>query len=57
MQAIVVEGARAGVDFGPVFRGVFLASAIAIFIAFLSIIAMKEMPLRGHPAAAAAAEA
>src|SRR5581483_5060476 len=57
VQRIIDEGVRAGVDFGPVFRGVFAAGAIACFIAFLFMLAMQEMPLRGrHSAPPAAAE-
>jgi EmrB/QacA subfamily drug resistance transporter len=48
IEQAVIEGARAGVNFGPVFRGVFGASAIALFLAFLAMAAMEERPLRRH---------
>ena len=36
VQTIVAEGVKAGIDFGPVFRGIFIAGAVASFIgAFL----------------------
>jgi EmrB/QacA subfamily drug resistance transporter len=56
VETIIAEGARAGTDFTPVFRGVFLAAAIASLIALIYITLMKELPLRGHPHPAAAAE-
>ena len=48
VQTVVLEGAKAGIDFGPVFSGVFWAATIANLISLLFMIAMKELPLRGH---------
>jgi MFS family permease len=48
VEQALIEGARAGVDFGPVFRGVFGTAAIALFMAFLAMAAMEERPLRRH---------
>jgi predicted MFS family arabinose efflux permease len=44
----VIQGARAGIDFGPVFRAVFAAAALTLFLSFLGIVAMEERPLRRH---------
>jgi EmrB/QacA subfamily drug resistance transporter len=46
VQGIILEGSGGGVDFGPVFRGVFYAAALALFIAFAFQARMKELPLR-----------
>jgi len=46
LEQAVLEGARAGVNFGPVFRGVFGAAAVALFLSFLAMAAMEERPLR-----------
>jgi MFS family permease len=46
IEQAVIEGARAGVNFGPVFSGVFGASALALFLSFLAMAAMEERPLR-----------
>ncbi len=56
VETIIAEGTRAGTDFGPVFRGVFLAAAIANSIALVYITLMEELPLRGHQHPAPAAE-
>ncbi|HET7714362.1 MAG TPA: MDR family MFS transporter [Bauldia sp.] len=46
VQAVILEGGRYGVDFGDVFRGVFVAATIALLMAFAFQAAMKELPLR-----------
>jgi len=48
IQAVIMEGARNGVDFGHVFTGVFLAAAIALSLSFAFQLAMKELPLRSR---------
>jgi MFS family permease len=48
VQTIILEGGSSGIDFGHVFTGVFAAAAIALFIAMLFQLAMKELPLRAH---------
>jgi EmrB/QacA subfamily drug resistance transporter len=46
LEQAVLEGAHAGADFGPVFRAVFGAAAVALFLSFLAMAAMEERPLR-----------
>jgi len=46
VQTIIAHSA--GVDFAPVFRGVFIAAAITIGLSFAFMAAMRELPLRGH---------
>jgi MFS family permease len=46
VQTVIAHGA--GVDFAPVFRGVFLAAAVAIALALVFMVAMKELPLRSR---------
>jgi EmrB/QacA subfamily drug resistance transporter len=48
VQAAILQGTRAGVDFAPIFRGVFFAAAAANLAAFFCMLAMKELPLRGR---------
>jgi EmrB/QacA subfamily drug resistance transporter len=57
VQTVILEGAKAGVDFGRVFSGVFYAAALANLIALFFIAAMKELPLRGHGHASTPIEA
>ncbi len=46
VQALIEAGGRIGVDFGHVFTGVFAAAAIALLVAFVFQVMMKELPLR-----------
>ncbi|HMN85384.1 MAG TPA: MDR family MFS transporter [Bauldia sp.] len=46
VQTVILEGLRDGVDFGTVFRDVFLAAAIALGIAWVFTLLMEERPLR-----------
>lgn len=46
VQTIILEGMRDGVDFGTIFRGVFLAAAAACLVAWIFIVRMQELPLR-----------
>jgi MFS family permease len=48
IEQAVVEGARAGYDFTPIFGAVFAAAAAVLFLSFLAIAAMEERPLRRH---------
>jgi EmrB/QacA subfamily drug resistance transporter len=48
IEQAVLEGARTGIDFGPVFRGAFAAAAVTLFLSFLAMAAMEERPLRRH---------
>ena len=48
VQTLILEGTKAGVDFGHVFSGVFYAAAAANFCALLAMMAMEELPLRGR---------
>jgi len=48
VQAVILHGTSNGTDFGTVFRGVFIAAATANFLAFVFIVMMKELPLRGR---------
>jgi EmrB/QacA subfamily drug resistance transporter len=48
IQAVIIEGASNGVDFGHVFTGVFIAAAIALSLSFTFQLAMKELPLRSR---------
>ncbi len=50
VQMAILEGARTGTDFGPVFSGVFAAAAICLAVAFVGMVAMEEKPLRRHHA-------
>ena len=46
VQTVILEGTKAGIDFGPIFSGVFYAAAAANLLAFFAMLAMKELPLR-----------
>jgi EmrB/QacA subfamily drug resistance transporter len=46
IETVILEGAKAGVHFGPIFSGVFYAAAAANLLAFFAMLAMKELPLR-----------
>ena len=46
VQTVILEGTKAGIDFGPIFSGVFYAAAAANLLAFFAMFAMKELPLR-----------
>ena len=48
VQTLILEGTKAGIDFGHVFSGVFYAAAAANFCALLAMMAMEELPLRGR---------
>jgi EmrB/QacA subfamily drug resistance transporter len=48
IQALVLQGAQAGTDFTPVFRGVFAAAAVALLLSLAWMTAMEERPLRSH---------
>ena len=48
VQAMVLEGAAAGKDFGATFRGVFAVAALMIVVSFVFMLAMEERPLRSH---------
>jgi EmrB/QacA subfamily drug resistance transporter len=46
VQSIIADGA--GLDFGPMFRGIFVAATVTLFLSFVFMLAMKELPLRGR---------
>jgi hypothetical protein len=46
VQSIIAQGT--GMDFAPVFRGVFLAATVSLFLSFVFMVAMHELPLRGR---------
>jgi fucose permease len=46
IETVILEGTKAGINFAPIFRGVFYAVAACNFLAFLAMLAMKELPLR-----------
>jgi EmrB/QacA subfamily drug resistance transporter len=46
VQSIIAGGA--GIDFTPVFRGVYLTAAVSLFLALVFMIKMHELPLRGR---------
>ena len=46
VQTVILDGTKAGIDFGPIFSGVFYAAAAANLLAFFAMLAMKELPLR-----------
>jgi EmrB/QacA subfamily drug resistance transporter len=46
VETVILAGATAGVDFAPIFSGVFYAAAAANLLAFFAMLAMKELPLR-----------
>ncbi len=48
IRALVLEGAQAGTDFTSMFRAVFATAAIALALGLAGMIAMEELPLRGH---------
>lgn len=48
VQTIILERSRNGVDFAHVFSGVFAGAAVALLLAFLFQVAMKELPLRSE---------
>jgi len=48
VQAVILEGAGQGVDFGPIFSAVFWTATISSGIGALFMALMKELPLRGH---------
>jgi EmrB/QacA subfamily drug resistance transporter len=48
IEEAVEQGARTGIDFSGVFRGVYGAAALALFLSFLGIFMMEERPLRRH---------
>ena len=51
VQTVIAHGN--GIDFAPVFRGVFLAAAASMLISLVFMSMMKELPLRGrHPSGA-----
>jgi hypothetical protein len=45
---VILEGAGAGIDFGPIFSAVFWTAAISSAIGVVFMMLMKELPLRGH---------
>jgi EmrB/QacA subfamily drug resistance transporter len=49
IRALVLEGAQAGADFASMFRAVFATAAVALALGLAGMIAMEELPLRGHP--------
>jgi hypothetical protein len=49
VQSIIADGA--GVDFAPMFRGIFVAAAVTLCLSFIFMLALKELPLRGRPEA------
>jgi len=50
VQTVILQGTKAGLNFGPIFSGVFYAAAAANLAAFFAMLAMEELPLRGHMA-------
>jgi EmrB/QacA subfamily drug resistance transporter len=48
VQSVILEGAGAGIDFGPIFSAVFWTAAISSAIGVVFMMLMKELPLRGH---------
>lgn len=48
VQAVILEGAGQGIDFGPIFSAVFWTATISSAIAFVFMVLMEELPLRGH---------
>jgi MFS family permease len=49
VQSIIADGA--GLDFAPMFRGIFVAAAVTLCLSFIFMLALKELPLRGRPEA------
>lgn len=50
LDVLAAEAARSGTDLDFVFQLVFAAAAVSLAIAYLGLLAMKEMPLRGAAA-------
>jgi EmrB/QacA subfamily drug resistance transporter len=48
VQAVILEGAGQGVDFGPIFSAVLWTATISSAVGFVFMVLMKELPLRGH---------
>lgn len=48
LEALVAEAARSGTDIEVVFQRIFIAAAVTLTIAFLGLLAMKELPLKGR---------
>jgi MFS family permease len=47
LDGLVAEAARNGKDLGQIFQMVFAAAAVTLAIAYVGLLAMKELPLRG----------
>ncbi len=48
IRTLVLEGAQAGTDFAPIFRGVFATAMVTLLLALAAMITMEELPLRSH---------
>jgi hypothetical protein len=47
LDGLVAEAARNDKDLGQIFQMVFAAAAVTLAIAYVGLLAMKELPLRG----------